>query len=126
MKQSRTLILLLFLIGLTGTLTTNAPIYVRLLYLSLLTALGSWLWVEISLSGMQVTRRSRTLRANVGDIYDENFEIANTNRLPCPWLTVENKTELPAAAGSRLLVNIKRGQKQSYVARSWLTQRGAF
>jgi len=126
MKQSRILILLLFLLGLAGTLTTNAPVYIRLLYLSLFAVAGSWLWVRISLSGMQISRRSRTLRANVGDIYDENFEIANTNRLPCPWLAVENKTELPAASGSRLLVNIKHGQTQSYLARTWLTQRGAF
>ena len=126
MKQSRILLLLLFLLGLAGPLTTNAPVYIRLLYLSIITTLGSWLWVEISLSGMKITRRSRTLRANVGDIHDENFEIANTNLLHCPWLAVENETELPAASGSRLLVNIKRGQTQSYVARTWLTQRGAF
>lgn len=126
MNQSRILILLLFLAGLAGTLTTNAPVYMRLLYLSLITLLGSWLWVQISLSGIQITRRSRSLRANVGDVYDENFEIANTNRLPSPWLAVENKTELPAASGSRILGNIKHGQKQSYMARTWLTQRGAF
>ena len=126
MKQSRILILILFLLGLAGTLTTNAPVYIRLLYLSFFTVLGSWLWVRVSLSGIRVTRRSRTLRANVGDIYDEYFEIENTNRLPSPWLEIENKTELPAASGSRLLTGIKRGQKQSYNARTWLTQRGAF
>ena len=126
MKQSRALLLILFVLGLAGTLTTNAPVYIRLLYLSLITVLGSWLWVWVSLSGLEVTRRSRTLRANVGDVYDENFEIANTNRLPCPWLAIENESELPAASGSRLLVNVKRGQTQSYVARTWLTQRGAF
>ena len=126
MKQSRTLILLLFLFGLAGALTTNAPVYLRLLYLSIFTLVGSWLWVRISLSGVQIKRRSRSLRANVGDIYDENFEIENTNRMPCPWLAIENQTELPAASGSRLLVSIKRGEKRSYLARTWLTQRGAF
>ncbi len=126
MKQSRLLLLLLFLLGLAGALTTSAAIYIRLLYLSVFTLLGSWLWVRISLSGVQLKRRSRSLRANVGDIYDEHFEIENTNRLPCPWLAVENKTELPAASGSRILVGIKRGEKRSYLARTWLTQRGAF
>jgi len=126
MKNSRILILILFLIGLAGTLTTNAPVYIRLLYLSIFAIVVSWFWVRISLSGIQLSRRSRSLRANVGDIYDERFEIENTNRLPCFWLTVENKTELPFASGSRLLVGIKRGQKRSYIARTWLTQRGAF
>ena len=126
MKNSRILIFILFLIGLVGTLTTNAPVYIRLLYLSIFAIAISWLWVRISLSGIHLSRRSRSLRANVGDIYDERFEIENTNRLPCLWLTVENKTELPFASGSRLLVGIKRGQKRSYIARTWLTQRGAF
>lgn len=126
MKQSRILVLFLFLLGLAGALTTNAPVYLRLLYLSVFTLAGSWLWVRISLSGVELKRRSRSLRANVGDIYDEFFEVENANRLPCPWLAIENKTELPAASGSRLLVGIRRGEKRSYIARTWLTQRGAF
>ncbi len=126
MKHSRILILSLWLIGLAGMLATGAPVYIRLFYLASLAFIGAWLWVRISLSGVRLQRLSRTLRANVGDIYEENFEIKNEKWLPIPWLTVENKSNLPAASGSRLLTGIRRGDTQAYLVRTWLTQRGAF
>ena len=126
MKKSRALIFLLFVLSVVGVSLTNASIYMRLLYLTSLLIIGSWLWGKISLSGVNLIRRSRSLRGNVGDIYDEHFEISNDNFMPCPWLEVHNETPLPASAGSRLLVGIKKREKRSYLARTWLTQRGAF
>ncbi len=126
MKNSRILVFVFLIISLGGVLLTNAPVYTRLLYLTSLLIIGSWLWVKLSLSGLALNRRSRSLRGNVGDIYDEHFEINNNSFLPCPWLEVHNETELPASAGSRLLTGVKRREKRSYIARTWLTQRGAF
>jgi len=126
MKRSRTLILLLFLLSIIGVFLTDAPIYTRLLYLTSLLIAGSWLWVKLSLFGVNVTRRSRSLRGNVGDIYDEHFQVSNDNFLPSIWLEVHNESPLPVSAGSRLLVGIKRREQRSYIARTWLTQRGAF
>ncbi len=126
MKTSRILIASLFFLGVAGTLTTGDAVYLRLLYLSLFAFLSSWLWVRFSLSGVRLERLSRTLRANVGDIYEENFEIKNAKLLPIPWLTVENQSNIPAASGSRLLTGIRRNETQTYLARTWLTQRGAF
>ncbi|MBT3338579.1 MAG: DUF58 domain-containing protein [Anaerolineae bacterium] len=126
MKRSRIFILLLFLLGLVGAWTTNAPIYLRLLYLSILSGVASWLWVQFSLTGIRLSRHSRSLRANVGDFYDEYYAVENVNRIPCPWLEIHNETDLPGAAGSRVLVNIGKGEKRTYNARTWLVQRGAF
>lgn len=126
MKNSRIPVFVFLIISLGGVLLTNAPVYTRLLYLTTLLIIGSWLWVKLSLSGLALNRRSRSLRGNVGDIYDEHFEINNNSFLPCPWLEVHNETELPASAGSRLLTGVKRREKRSYIARTWLTQRGAF
>jgi uncharacterized protein (DUF58 family) len=126
MKKSRIFVLLLFILGLAGALTTNASLYLRLLYLGTLIGIVSWLWVHFALTGIQLRRRSRSLRANVGDFYDEYYEVENENRIPCPWLEIDNQTTLPNATGSRVLVNIGKGEKRSYNARSWLTQRGAF
>jgi len=109
-----------------GAFTTNAPIYMRLLYLTSLIISGSWFWVKFTLAGVTLIRRSRSLRANVGDIYDEYFEVQNNNPWFCPWIEVHNETDLPASAGSRLLVGIKKREKRSYLARTWLVQRGAF
>ena len=126
MKKSRTLILLLFLLSLIGVFATNAAIYTRLLYLTSLLILGSWLWVRASLVGINLKRHSRNLRGNVGDMYDEHFEISNSMFFPIAWLEVQDESVLPMSAGSRLLVGIKKGEKRAYLARTWLTQRGAF
>ena len=126
MKKSNTLILLLFALSVIGIFLTNAPVYTRLLYLTSILILGSWLWGKLSLSGISLHRKSRSLRGNVGDVYDEHFEISNNNFLPSPWLEIQNNSPLPISAGSRLLVGIKKREKRTYLARTWLTQRGAF
>jgi uncharacterized protein (DUF58 family) len=66
------------------------------------------------------------LRASVGDIFEEHFDVANAGRLMVLWLEVFNQTPLPGAAGSRILTSIGGRQKRSYVARTWLTRRGGF
>ena len=126
MRNSRILVFLLFFLSLFGAFATNAPIYTRLLYLSSLLIGGSWLWVKLSIAKLGLERRSRSLRDNVGDIYDEYFEVANNNPWHCPWVEVQNESNLPSSAGSRLLVGIKRREKRSYIARTWLRQRGSF
>ena len=126
MKRSRTLIFLLFLLSFFGAFATNAIIYIRLLYLTSFLIGASWLWVKLSIIKLDLNRHTRSLRDNVGDIYDEHFEISNNNPWYCPWVEVHNESNLPSSAGSRLLIGIKKKEKRSYIARTWLRQRGSF
>ena len=126
MKRSRTLVFLLFLLSFFGAFATNATIYIRLLYLTSFIIGASWLWVKLSIIKLGLNRRTRSLRDNVGDIYDEYFEISNKNPWYCPWVEVHNESDLPSSAGSRLLIGIKKNEKRSYIARTWLRQRGSF
>ncbi|RME91344.1 MAG: DUF58 domain-containing protein [Anaerolineae bacterium] len=125
-RQGRILVLLLLLSGLVGSLVHDSPIYPRLLYLAVLLIVSSWLWTRLTLRAMRLTRRARTLRARVGDIFQENFEIHNTGRLPCLWLEVRNESPLRTATGSRLLTRIGGRQRRSYTVRTWLLQRGRY
>ncbi|MCP4140451.1 MAG: DUF58 domain-containing protein [Chloroflexi bacterium] len=126
MRNNRILVFSLFFLSLFGALATNAPIYTRLLYLTTLLIAGSWLWVKLSIVRLGLERRSRSLRDKVGDIYDEYFKVVNNNFWYCPWVEIHNESNLPSSAGSRLLVGIKRREKRSYIARTWLRQRGSF
>ena len=126
MKGGRIFVALLLAAGLLGTLVNGAAIYSRLLYLGVLLIGGCWLWTRISLRGLSVTRLARSLRANVGDVFEEHFEVTNAKRLFCLWVEVANESLLPAASGSRLLTGIGGRQKRSYAARSWLTRRGGY
>lgn len=120
------LFLILLLVGGLGMAVTGATLYIRLVYLSLLVLLGSWIWSRISLRGVRVTRHARSLRASVGDIFEETFEVTNQSRIPRLFVEINNESVLPQASGSRLLTLIGRKENRTYLARTWLTRRGAF
>jgi len=89
----------------------------------------SWLasiWVTIVAHSLRLSRRAEFWRASVGDIFKEQYEVKNTSHLPALWVEVYNEMPLPTAAGSRLLTRIRAREKQSYIARTWLTRRGGF
>jgi uncharacterized protein (DUF58 family) len=126
MRSGQILLALLFLIGVVGVVLTGAVIYSRFIYLSVFLSVGSWAWTRWAVSGLQLKRSARMQRANVGDVFEEHFEVMNNSRVFAPWVEVFNGTNIPHAAGSRLLTMALGKQKRTYVARTWLTRRGAF
>lgn len=126
MKAGRTLIALMFVAGAVGVYVNGAAVYSRLLYSSLLIAFIAWAWTYWVRRGLAFERSSRELRANVGDVLEENFKLTNRGRLPVPWIEVVNQSGIPFAAGSRLFTLVMGRQHRSYTARTWLTRRGSF
>jgi uncharacterized protein (DUF58 family) len=113
-------------VGAIGTAVTGDLVYVRLLYLSALLIVLAWLLTIPALRGVRVERQARSLRATVGDIFEEHFEIFNASRLPKLWLEVANESPIPHATGSRIVTFLRAKQKRIYTARTWLTARGGF
>ena len=126
MKAGRALIALMFVIGILGVFVNGAPLYSRFLYFSILLAFVAWAWTVWVASKISLERTTRELRANVGDVFEENYKISNNSRIPAPWLEIINQSKMPFAAGSRLLTLVLGNQKRTYNARTWLTQRGSF
>jgi len=126
MRAGRILIALLFLVGVAGIAVTGANIYSRFLYLSILLWVGSWVWMRWVASGLRLQRNSRVQRANVGDIFEEYFEVVNGSRVLAAWVEILNQSAIPFASGSRLLTLVAGRQKRTYLARTWLTRRGGF
>jgi uncharacterized protein (DUF58 family) len=122
----RALVLLILLVGGIGAFADGAVFYVRLFYIGLLLLLFAWWMTITSLRGVRVERRARSLRAAVGDIFEEHYEITNASRILKFWLEVANETTIPFARGSRVLTLIPAKQKRSYTARTWLISRGGF
>ena len=120
------LFFVLFLAGILGLASTGAVLYLRLMYLGGLLIISTWVWTKISLRGLQIIRHARSLRASVGDVFEENFELINPSRIPRLFVEVRNKSNLPSAAGSRLLTWVGAKENRTYSARTWLTSRGAF
>lgn len=126
MKSGRILLAALILIGLAGIVATGAAIYSRFLYLGILLLVGGFIWTYWVGRSLQLQRSSRVQRANVGDIFEESYDIVNKSRLLAPWIEVVNASNLPFASGSRILTLFTGKQKRHYLARTWLTRRGAF
>lgn len=126
MKAGRVLIALMFVIGLIGVFVNGAPLYSRFLYTSVLLAFISWAWTVWVANRISLERNTRELRANVGDVFEENYKVLNQSRLPASWIEIINQSKIPFAAGSRLLTLVSGNQKRTYNARTWLTQRGSF
>jgi len=126
MRAGRILVAILLIGGLIGVLVRAGEIYTRFLYLGILIVVISWLWTQISLRGLSVKRRARSLRASVGDIFEEYFELSNESRMGKLWVELANESNMPNASGSRLLTMVSRKQKRSHIARTWLVRRGGF
>jgi len=122
----RFFVLFIFVVGATGTVVSGANFYIRLFYIGLLLIVLAWLMTMLSLRGLKVERRARSLRGTVGDIFEEHYEVINTSKIPKLWLEVVNETSVPNASGSRVLTLLRGKQKRSYTARTWLTNRGGF
>ena len=120
------LFLVLLIIGALGMTTTGALLYIRLAYLCALLLVVASIWTSTSLLALRVSRQARSLRASVGDVFEESFELINPSYLPRLFVEVRNDSSLPAAAGSRVLTLIGGKEDRTYLARTWLTQRGAF
>ena len=126
MTPGRILVLIMLVVGGVGTAVTGNVVYVRLLYLSALLIAIAWLTSMLALRGIKVERHARSLRASVGDIFEEHFEISNTSKVPKLWLEVANESSMPYATGSRVLTFLRAMQKRIYTARNWLTNCGGF
>ena len=116
----------LILFGLAGWAVTGQLLYARMAYLGLLLVVGAGIWTLISIHGIRLGRQARILRASMGEVFEEHFEVRNSARLACLWLEIINQSNLPMAGGSRLLTGIGPHQRRFYTARTLLNRRGAF
>ena len=126
MVTAQRIVILLLALSLLAGAVTGKELYYRLSYLWGLLLVFSWLMSYLALRGVQVKRTSRTLRSQVGQIYEERYEIRNTGRLPRLWIEVRDESSLPGASGSHVLTLIGGRESRSYLARTWLRERGVF
>jgi uncharacterized protein (DUF58 family) len=119
-------IFIVFLVGLTGYALTGARIYSRVLSLSGILIAVSFVWTYISLRGVTLTRTARFLRQQVGQVFEERFEINNQYPVTKLWLDIRDQSNLPGRSGSKLMTLIGARQRRSYVAYTRLTHRGQF
>ncbi len=126
MTNGRLIAAFLILAGILGGLVNGSAIYSRLLYLGIILCLGAFVWAQIIRNSIFIQRSARTLRASLGDIFLEHYEIIHQGWLMAPWIEITNETQMPYSSGSRLLTMVNPHQNRSYLSRTWLTRRGRY
>ncbi len=101
-------------------------VFLRLSLVGLLVILVSWVWTWLSIRKMNVQRKQRVLRLQVGNVFEERFDIENPIRLGRLWLDIQDLSKLPGKSGSKVLSQVGPRQNRFYNTRTLLTQRGAF
>ncbi len=126
MTTGQRIVLILLVLSVFAGIVSGSQLYYRLSYLSALLMVSSWFWAKLALRGLRFRRRARTLRAQVGQIFEERFEIDNPNRLPRMWIAVRDESPLPGSQGSRVFALIEGKRGRTYLARTRLVERGVF
>ena len=126
MTSALRVVLVLLVLSLVAAAMTGASLYYRLSYLWALLLVGSWLMSVLALRGVLVHRTARSLRSQVGQIFEERYEIINTGRLPRLWIEVRDESPLPGSHGSHVLTLIGGHESRTYLARTRLAERGVF
>lgn len=126
MNYALRIVILLFLLSLLAGAITGEGLYFRLSYLWGLVLGGSWLMSALALRGVQLYRAARSLRSQVGQIFEERYEVNNTSRLPRLWIEVRDESPLPGSRGSHVLTWIGGRESRTYLARTRLIERGVF
>lgn len=126
MTSSQRIVLILFVVSLLGGIISGSVFYYRLAYLWLFLLVGSWILSRLALRGVELKRTARSLRSQVGQIFEERFEVHNQSRLPRLWLEIRDHSPLPGSRGSQVLSLIGGREVRSYLVRTRLMQRGVF
>ncbi|UCH60412.1 MAG: DUF58 domain-containing protein [Anaerolineales bacterium] len=126
MTSTQRVVLLLFIASLFAGLVSGSTFYYRIAYLWIFLYVGSWAMSRLALRGVEFQRTARSLRSQVGQIFEERYEVSNTSRLPRLWMEVRDESGLPGARGSQVLSLIGGNESRSYLVRTRLLERGVF
>jgi uncharacterized protein (DUF58 family) len=98
----------------------------RLIYITILLIIISWVWAYISIRGLTLKRTARGFRQQLGEIFEERFEIVNKFAFVRVWLEVKDQSNLPGARGSRVFSWIGGREQRTYTSYTLLSQRGEY
>lgn len=73
-----------------------------------------------------IRRFTRTQRSQVGQFVEEIFEVSNSGALAKLWLEIEDFSQLPGHAASRVISSLGRNSSERWQIRTPCTQRGRF
>ena len=126
MRVSTWIAIIVWLLSLAAALVTGRDLFYNTFYLITLVIFGSWLWAWQNLRGLEIKRRVRTPRSQVGKFVEESLEVVNQSWLSKLWVEIHDRSDLPGHHASRVLVSLKRGKPRQWVVRTPCLRRGRY
>ncbi|MFZ4816462.1 MAG: DUF58 domain-containing protein, partial [Phototrophicaceae bacterium] len=126
MSVRRNSIYLLIIISLLVGLFTGRAVFFNFAYLMGILMVLAYLWAWTAVRWVNISRKTRARRAQVGRYLDEAFTVQNVAWIPKLWMEVRDYSELPGHRASNVVpALLPRGRFRWYVHTPCLT-RGEF
>lgn len=126
MPSRRNAIYIFIVVSLITGLFTGRAFFFNLAYMLFGVIIISWIWVWTAIRWIGLTRRTRTRRAQVGQIFEESFAFRNRSFLPKLWLEIVDQSTLPGHRASYIVPSVRIGGQHSWQVRTRCTVRGEF
>jgi len=125
-RASTWIAIFIWLLSLAAALVSGRDLFYNTFYLITLVLLGSWLWAQHNLRGLEIKRRVRTPRSQVGRFVEESLIVHNQGRLAKLWVELHDQSNLPGHRASRVLVGLKGKKSRQWVVRTPCIRRGQY
>jgi len=125
-RRSVWIALIIWLLSLGAALYTGRDLLYNTFYLITLVLIGSWLWARQNIRGLEIRRRVRTPRSQVGRYIEESFEVINMGWFSKLWVEVRDQSDMPGHHASRVLVSLKRKSPWYWTVRTPCILRGRY
>ena len=86
----------------------------------------SYFWSWASTRAIHINRHTRARRSQVGQYFEESFEVRNQGRLPKLWLEVRDFSTVPFHGASRVVSHLQGRSRHRWQVRTYCQQRGYY
>ncbi len=126
MSSRATFLLLAVIFAWVFAFNSGRELAFNLAYLlsSILALSYAWAWASIRF--VQINRFTRARRSQVGEFFEETFEVQNRSRLPKLWLELRDYSTIPFHEVSQVLSSMGGQSTQRWQVRTLCQQRGYY
>lgn len=118
--------LLLLTIGLyIAALTLGHRLLYYLSYVLSAVLICSWFWARFNLSALDIRREARHQQTQVGDTFEEVFQVHNHSFIPKLWVEVRDHSTLPGHQAAAV-ISIRGGKAKRWRVRTLTRRRGLY
>ncbi len=107
-------------------LITTDPLFFSLSYMLAAIFVLSFMWAWLNLHWVTVTRQTKAVRSQVGEMMEERFRVRNTGFLPKLWLELRDHSTLPGHRAGHVVSGLGAKHRHTRIVRTMCLRRGRF